>query len=360
MPFGSNPRKRALFLVRHPESSASTRVRLLQYVPHLEANGWSIDAESFYPDQALRRLYETGKRSILEFSRCAMRRAELLINGRCSKYNVVVTQRDVFPWVPFEVERLLCKGYPRFVMDLDDAVYEQYSGPLLRNKYPSVVARMAEVNVGSRRLADYAIRFNDRVNIIPSVVDTERYSVKPDYEARDRLVVGWIGTPVTVRYLSSAAGALRRASTEIPFVLRCVGAPLKFSLPALQVESVPWTLQSEPDVLRTFDVGIMPLINEPFAHGKCGYKLIQYMAAGVPALGTAIGANSDIISDGVDGFLASSDAEFSDKLVALLKSEALRRRIGGAGRQTVEACFSLKSQQGRVLDSLERAAQFSY
>jgi glycosyltransferase involved in cell wall biosynthesis len=243
-------------------------------------------------------------------------------------------------------------------MDLDDAVYEQYSSPLLRNKYPAVFARMAEINVGNQHLANYASKYNNRVNIIPTVVDADRYAIKIDYSARQRLVVGWIGTPVTVRYLSSAARALRSAFTEVPFVLRCVGAPRSFSLGALEVESVPWTLQSEQDIVRTFDVGIMPLINEPFAHGKCGYKLIQYMAAGVPALGTAIGANNDIISDGVDGFLASSEVEFTDKLVALLKSEALRRRIGGVGRKTLEERFSLKSQQRKVLDSLERAARF--
>jgi len=353
--------KRALFLLRHPESSAGTRVRLLQYVPYLEAKGWTVETQTFFSEQYVSHLYETGRRSVKELVSSTARRVAFLTASRLSRYNVIVTHHDVLPWMPFCVERALCQGYPRFVIDLDDAAHERYAGtPVLRDKYPLLLTRMAQINVGNRTLAEYAAKYSDRVNIIPTVVDTERYSVKTDYAVRDRLVVGWIGTPVTARYLSSCADSLRCVARSTPFVLRCVGAHRTYTLPGLEVEPVPWDRESEQGVLKTFDVGIMPLVDEPFAYGKCGYKLIQYMAAGVPALGTAIGANTDIISDGVSGFLASSDVEFADKLVALLRNEALRRRIGSAGRERVEERFSLASQQGKVLDSLERAAQMPH
>lgn len=352
-------RKRGLFLLRYPELSPSSRVRLLQYIPYLLANGWAIDTQSFYPEEYLTRLYETGKRSVMGFFFRTVNRTAFLIGQRLAQYDVIVTQQDVLPWLPFGIERLVCHGYPRFVIDMDDAMFERYAGVrMLRDKYPALLARMAQINVGNRTLAEYAAQYSERVSIIPTVVDADRYWPKTDYTARDRLVVGWIGTPVTTRYLSSCAEALRRVASEIPFVLRCVGAHRNYRLPGLEVELVPWDLKSEAEIIRTFDVGIMPVIDEPFAHGKCGYKLIQYMAAGVPALGTAIGANRDIISEGVNGFLASSAEEFADKLVALLRSECLRARIGPVGRQTVERSFSLESQQKRFFESLERAARF--
>jgi glycosyltransferase involved in cell wall biosynthesis len=332
---------------------------LLQYIPFLLANGWTIDTQSLYSEKYVTRLYETGKRSVVKFFFGTANRAAFLVAQRLAQYDVIVTQQDVLPWLPFGIERLLCHGYARFVIDMDDAWFEGYGGVrMLRKKYPALLARMAQINVGNRTLAEYAARYSERVNIIPTVVDTERYPPKTDYTAHGRLVVGWIGTPVTARYLSGCAEALKRAATEIPFVLRCVGAHRNYQLPGLEVELVPWDLKSEAEIIRTFDVGIMPLIDEPFAHGKCGYKLIQYMAAGVPALGTAIGANRDIISEGINGLLASSAEEFAEKLVALLRNECLRARIGPVGRQTVEKSFSLRSQQGKFIESLERAARF--
>ena len=134
-------RKRGLFLLRYPESAASARVRLLQYIPYLQANGWTIDTQSFYPEQYLTRLYETGKRSVMKFLFGTVNRA-YLIAQRTAQYDVIVTQQDVLPWLPFGVERLLCHGYPRFVIDMDDAMSEGYAGArMLRDKYPALLTR---------------------------------------------------------------------------------------------------------------------------------------------------------------------------------------------------------------------------
>ena len=145
---------------------------------------------------------------------------------------------------------------------------------------------MAQINVGNRTLAEYAARYSERVNIIPTVVDTGRYLPRIDYAAGDRLVVGWIGNPVTTRYLSSCAEGAKKCGCRNTIRVTLRWCPKELSASGARNELVPWDLKSEPETIRRFDVGIMPLINEPFAQGKCGYKLIQYMAAGVPALGT--------------------------------------------------------------------------
>ncbi len=190
------------------------------------------------------------------------------------------------------------------------------------------------------------------------MVDLTRYSPRQDYECRDErgLVIGWIGTPVTARYLSTLAGALRQVARERRVVVRCAGTPSGFSIPGVRVENVPWSEATETEVIRTFDIGVMPLAQEPFAQGKCGLKLIQYMACGVPAAGARLGANEEIVRDGVDGFLASGDEEYVDVIARLAGDAALRARIGRAGRQRVEERYSLQARAQEFCSVLERTA----
>jgi glycosyltransferase involved in cell wall biosynthesis len=139
-------------------------------------------------------------------------------------------------------------------------------------------------------------------------------------------------------------------------VVRCVGTPSGFSIPGVPVESVPWSESTETEIIRTFDIGVMPLGQEPFAEGKCGLKLIQYMACGVPAAGAKLGANAEIIRHGVDGFLASRDEEYLEVIERLAGDAALRARIGRAGRRRVEERYSLQARAQEFCGVLERAA----
>lgn len=350
--------KKALFLLRYSSLAAGTRVRLLQYRPYLESHGWSVDTHAFWDDAFLHRLYAGGRRSLRHYATALVKRAQFLASHNPREYDAVVVHQDVFPWLPFFLERLFYRGAVHLVLDLDDAIYVSYHKyPWLHTKYESLFQHMREINVGNETLAEYVRRFHPQVNIIPTVVDMNRYAARDTYSTpADQPIVGWIGTPITARYLQSYAATLAEVARFQPFRLRCVGVQPGFVLPGVEVEPIPWSEQAEAGLIRSFDIGIMPLAQEEFAKGKCGYKLVQYMACAVPALGTAIGANKQIITDGVNGLLAADQDEFGRKLLLLLQRPELRRELGQQGRRTIEERFSLQSQQSRFLASLERAA----
>ena len=245
------------------------------------------------------------------------------------------------------------------VRDYDDAAFLPYDRMLfLRGKIASLMRGARTVIVGNDFLSRYASRYSECVSVIPTVVDLTRYNPREDYECRDErgLVIGWVGTPVTARYLSTLAGSLRQVARDRAVVVRCVGTPAGFSIPGVLVESVPWSEATEAGIIRTFDIGVMPLAQEPFAQGKCGLKLIQYMACGVPAIGAKVGANTEIIRHGADGFLASRDEDYVEVIERLAGDAALRAHIGRAGRRRVEERYSLQARAQEFCNVLEGAA----
>ncbi len=350
---------RALFLNRYGARGASTRYRALQYLPMLAARGWSVEWQPLLPDRYLQRLYLHGRRSFLEVCRAYGRRLTYLCKADLRGFDAIYVQYEVFPYCPAWLESALLARARNLVLDYDDAAYVPYDRRLfLRGKIPALMRRARAVIVGNDYLSQYARRYNERVFVVPTVVDLARYSPRQDYECRDErgLVIGWVGTPVTARYLSTLAGVLRRIARERAVVVRCVGTPSGFSIPGVAVENVPWSEATEAEVISTFDVGVMPLAQEPFAQGKCGLKLIQYMACGVPAAGARMGANMEIIRHGADGFLASRDDEYVEIIERLAGDAGLRARIGRAGRARVEERYSLQARAQEFFSVLERAA----
>jgi glycosyltransferase involved in cell wall biosynthesis len=170
-------------------------------------------------------------------------------------------------------------------------------------------------------------------------------------------VVGWIGSPTTTPYLASLGDVLREAGRRRPFLMRVSGSSEDFTLPGVNVRHEPWTLAREVELFNTCDIGVYPLTDDEWSRGKCGFKAIQFMACGVPVVASPVGVNKDIIEDGVNGFLASSQAEWVDKLERLIADPALRARLGAAGRKTIEQRYSLTVQGPHMADLLRDAAR---
>jgi glycosyltransferase involved in cell wall biosynthesis len=150
------------------------------------------------------------------------------------------------------------------------------------------------------------------------------------------------------------AHALRRLREKQEFELRVIGA--KVEIEGLAVRCLPWRAETEPDDLRALDVGVMPLPDDEWSRGKCGMKALQYMALGIPPVVSPVGVNATIVRDGVNGFYASTDEEWIDRIALLLEDEPLRRSLGQEARRTVEESYNARTHASRMARILTEAA----
>lgn len=263
----------------------------------------------------------------------------LLLLARRS--DVLYVQKRVLPiWVL----RLVQRVNPRLVYDLDDAIYLQEAHrPLVQ----AMMHSATRVVVGNETLAAYARQFNERVVVIPSVVDAGLYCppVGPRHPGDGRVVIGWIGMDPNrgdlVPMQDVFDGLWDRYGSQV--VLRIVsGEPLVMET-RLSVEFVPWSLEGGRQELQRFDVGIMPLDDNPWNRAKCGFKLIQYMAVGAPAVASPVGVNAEIVRDGQTGYLAESIEAWRDRLACLVDDPLARAEMGRAGRARVEQRYSAEA-----------------
>jgi glycosyltransferase involved in cell wall biosynthesis len=354
---------RTLFIVPYPIEGPSTRYRVEQYLPYLREYGLQIDVARFIASSDFySRMFQPG-RHLQKAAYVAWRMARRLADAlRAKRYDVILIQREAMPYGPPLIERLIFRSGVPVVYDFDDAIYIRRSSAANRRmawlkqpqKTAELVARSAHVIAGNRILADYARQFNTAVSIIPTPIDTTRYTVRQARQSTT-LTIGWVGTLTNSEYLHSLDEALTILNGRFPFTLTVIGG--KYSHPVMLTINRPWRLEDELADLHEFDVGVMPLPDTEWTRGKCGFKILQYMAAGVPCVASPVGVNADIIQSGVNGFLADSPAEWVEALTQLAQSATLRQQIGLAGRATVEADYSLQKQLPRLLTVLQQTAR---
>jgi glycosyltransferase involved in cell wall biosynthesis len=325
----------------------SSRYRVYQFLPFLDAAGIGHDESPLYgparhgaeavPSPALRSLLVRGCQALSVPGRLAALR-------RASGARLAHVERELLPLPTAAAERALARRVP-YVLEFDDALFLR---PNLGRKYPEILSRASAVIAGNAFLADYARRYNGRVRVVPTVVPAARYAVRRDHSLREGLFrVAWVGLGSNLPSLERIAPALSRLAREVPFRLVAISSrPPRID--GVEVEYHPWSEALDYRLNDLADGGIMPLEDSGWSRGKCGLKLLQYMAAGLPVVASPVGVNGEIVSDGENGLLAERPEEWLGRLLSLARDEGARERLGAAGRRTVEERYSLEAWGGKV------------
>lgn len=355
---------RCLLLARHGGLSASTRQRHLQYIPYLASKGIQIDVHTLLDDAYLKAFY-AGGRTWPSLVRTFLGRLRVLLQAR--RYDVLWIEKELFPFFPAWFEQALEAAGVPYVVDYDDATFHRYDAhpsPLIRRalgrKIDGVMRRATLVVAGNEYLATRAREAGARrVEILPTVVDLDRYPAPQETLVQSPpegvFTVGWIGAPKTVKYVRLVEEALRAVAQSAPVRLVVIGAPAD-EIPGVDLVQRPWSEATEVEDIHSFDVGIMPLADDQWEQGKCGYKLIQYMACSKPVVASPVGVNARLVRPGANGFLAGDTPSWVSSLETLRADPGLRRRMGAEGRRIVEAEYALQVTAPRLAEWLTEAA----
>ncbi len=362
---------RALFYLLDGDSNASSRYRALQYFPILSEHGIHAEASRPVANPLYERWMEHGSggtRDKLPFYSLFL--ASRLVGVlHASQYDVVVIQRDLFPFGPPILERLLRRVNPHIVYDTDDATYLRPSftpntvWQRFRrfDKVTEVVRHARLVTVATEPIAAWVRQHNPRVAIVPMTINTELYDAayarkKPRAEGAP-IVLGWIGTRGGFPYVERLAPVFRQLAEKYPIQVRVVsGAFREISLPGVPLDARPWRPEADLDDVAAFDIGLVPLDDAPFEQAKFPGKLLRYLALGVPSVSSSVGATADIVQEGENGLLAASLDEWRDQLERLILDAGLRSRLVTAGRETVAQRYTIQRQGPLFADVLKQAA----
>lgn len=334
----SQRRMKILFL-SSGDRVPSSRFRILPYLKHFRSEGHLAVLATSFPAK-----YDY-------FPWMGFRPSQMLKRGvrwwhwlrsKLSSFDMVYVDREIFDNETTDMEERFRSSCRRLVIDLDDAVFLRYP-----DKFDRLLKMADLVICGNRYLVEYARPKSSRRCLVPTSVDLEMYSVRSEKIA-DIPVIGWMGTAGNVRYLSVAAEALRRLAAEQKFELRIIAPNLdelkSMDLSGVQIRHEFWTPETETHQLQQFDVGLMPLFaDQPWDVYKCGAKLIQYLAVGVPGVASPVGVNSEILDNDQNGYCAQTTEDWLNALRQLLQSPALRRQMGLRGRRTVEDRYSIQA-----------------
>ncbi len=352
-----------LIFSKYFTKGASSRYRTFQYLPFLEENDIEISINSLYTNEYLNFLYSNGYRNFTHIIISFLKRMFVLFKLLLLRnFDVVLIEKELFPYFPSIFERLLKLFKINYILDYDDAIFHNYDlHPnyfirfLLSNKIKNIVLRASSVIVGNSYLFNYCVKHNNSVTIIPTVVDTNKFGPRQINLSKNSFIIGWIGSMSTSKYLIPLIQVFKRLSSEMEIEFKFIGfdknlKDLFFTLP---IQFLDWDESSEIQSLQIFSVGIMPLNDSPWARGKCGFKLIQYMACGIPVVASPVGVNTEIVKDGVNGLLATSDDEWYSSIKRLYDDSILCKKMGKHNINKIKQYYSLNSSKKKYLNTIK-------
>ena len=350
-----------LFLTLHrKERSPGQRFRHEQYLEFLEENGYEIMYSNLLTAKKDKIFYGPGntlKKIGIGLSSILLRIKDLI---RANSFDYIFVYRDAF-FFGILFEWLFRKSKAKLIFDFDDSIWLQDENPnqsiFQKLKNPSKTATIISycdlVIAGNEYLANYARQHNENVEIIPTTIDLNEYT-KVDVTKSDKVCIGWSGSFSTIKHFESATEALKLIKNKYQdkVYFKVIGDG-NYRNDTLEIEGLPWKADTEIKDLCEIDIGIMPLPDDDWSKGKCGLKGLQYMALEIPAIMSHVGVNSDIIEDGVNGFLAGSTEEWVEKVSLLIDDPVLREQIGKAGSITVRNDFSVEANKHKWLAAFQ-------
>jgi len=338
---------KVLAFTRYTRLGASSRLRTYQYIDLLQERNIEVTQSPLLRDNYLYRFYKSYRHNWYELITDYMKRMVILFT--VNHYDVIWIEKELFPYFPAIFERLFNLFNIKYIVDYDDALFHHYESSnnpfkrAIRHKYRIIMRLSSCVVCGNDYLAYYAkISGASNITVIPTVLNLIHYPNIPSVNQplfNNCITIGWIGTSYTVKYLQLILPVLQNLSKLYSLRLLVVGATLSY--PGINIVCKEWSEQNEFDYIQQMDIGIMPLFNEPFERGKCGYKLLQYMACKKPVVASAVGVNVNIVLQGHCGFLAKCNSDWFKSIKALITTHELRKTMGANGRQLVENKYSL-------------------
>nr|WKN36527.1 glycosyltransferase family 4 protein [Tunicatimonas sp. TK19036] len=354
----NSKKKLIIILCPYPSGGApSQRFRYEQYLDALVRAGYRYQICSFIDLKTNRILYQPGHtlRKAGGIAQGFLRRIRHLFISRNA--DAVLIHREATPlgppWVEWIIAKILRKP---IIYDFDDAIWlEDQSGVnswVSRLKWRNKVAKICrwsyKVSVGNAYLADFVRQHNTQVVVNPTTIDTNHHHNTLVDQSASPVTIGWTGSHSTLKYLDTVVPVLQRLSQSHNFrFIVIANRPLEWNLPNL--DFIQWKQDSEINDLMRIHIGIMPLPDDAWSKGKCGFKALQYMALGIPAVVSPVGVNKQMVNHGEQGFLCHTEEEWYQSLEKLLVTPELRKNMGRSGRQRVEQYYSVQSNTANFL-----------
>lgn len=347
-------KKKILFIAPYPFNEApSQRFRFEQYFPFLKENDIEIHFAPFLNHKTWKTLYSEGKvlRKMVGIYSSFFKRFLLLFT--LFKYDFVFIHREASHIGPPIFEFLIAKIFrKKYNYDFDDAIwlpnYSETNARFHRLKaYWKVrycIQWAHSVTAGNDYLAKYASQYNQNVSVIPTTIDTKNHhNIDTDHH-QEKLVIGWTGTHTTMRYLDALIPVIEEMEKNYDFEFLIISN----EAPTYQLKSLrflKWKRETEIEDLARISIGVMPLEMDIWSEGKCGFKGLQYMALGIPALMSPVGVNTKIVTHGENGYLPVKSEDWKRYLEILLTNTDLRKKIGAAGKKTIEERYSVLANE---------------
>lgn len=353
-------KNRILILTKYNLKGASSRYRILQYIDFLNENNYLTAVSPFITDRMLERKYKKKKYNKFSiFLSLIIRVKAIVYDSR--NYDVVFVQKELLPWAPLVIEKILLSLMKTpFICDFDDSEFLKYNNTnsvikniLFEGKLQYLVSKSKKAIFGNTFLKE-KMAFNKSDSfIIPTGIDVSMYSRKKE-NRKDTLIIGWIGSPSTQHYLKFLIPVFEKLEKEYQIEIRTIGANNLLEESSM-INEIEWKIDTYIEELNKFDIGIMPLTDSQWEKGKCSFKLIQYMGCSIPVVASPVGMNNDVVENGENGFFASNLNEWYDALSILINNKEMRISMGEEGYKKAMRNYDLSVTGKTILEIINSA-----